>query len=201
MFISRGLIYDCEIIRRIPPKLGEIEPGYEYAKGWEDFQNLGVSVIATADYMSGAVNCFTADDARYNWKEFQRFVDLHGDGEIIGYNSSKYDDKLCAANRISVKTSFDLLEKIRIAAYGSPKYEDQPKGSNYSLANICQANGERKLGSGADSAKLWQDGKTEEVKKIALHDVTITRIMAIKFIEGNLIDPNTGRRLNLDEKI
>lgn len=131
-------------------------------------------------------------------KEFQRFVDLHGNGEIIGYNSSKYDDKLCAANGIRVKTSFDLLEKIRRAAYGSPNPKDQPEGSNYSLANICQANGERKLGNGDETAKLWQDGKIEEVKKIALHNVTITRIMAIKFVEGDLIDPNTGWQLDPD---
>lgn len=195
MEISRGLIYDCEIIKRIPPTSGELEPGYEYAAGWGDFENLGISVIATADYMSGAVYCFTADDVRYNWKEFQRFVDLHGDGEIIGYNSINYDDKLCAANGIRVKTTFDLLQKIRFAAYRSYLWEDQPEGFNYTLANICQANGERKLGSGADSAKLWQDGKFDEVIKIATHDVTITRIMCIKFVEGELIDPNTGERL------
>lgn len=53
------LIYDCQLIKCIPPKEACIDwdkfnphyfgDGYEYAAGWRDFDSLGISVICCED--------------------------------------------------------------------------------------------------------------------------------------------------------
>lgn len=43
------IVYDIEIIKAIPGRNGEREEGIEYAEGFHDHANLGVSVIGAYD--------------------------------------------------------------------------------------------------------------------------------------------------------
>jgi DEAD/DEAH box helicase domain-containing protein len=114
---------------------------------------------------------------------------------IMGFNSKRFDDQLCAANGIKVTTNYDLLEEIRIAAYGSPHWEDQPGGFSYSLGAIASANDLTKTGSGTQAPKLWQQGMKEEVIDYCINDVKITKEIYFLGVRGELIDPNTGANL------
>lgn len=134
------LIYDCEVIRGIMPKgirfLNMDDPfkfvdGFEYVQSWSDYQNLGVSVIGC--YVEGTPNSFINPDNSipYGFPEF--FQLLEQKPTVIGFNTKSFDDKLLKANKIKIKTDYDLLEEIRLAAYGSTKWDKQPKGHTYTL--------------------------------------------------------------------
>lgn len=87
--------------------------------------------------------------------------------------------------------------EIRRAAYGSTKWDKQPKGHSYSLDAVAKANGMAKTGSGEKAPKLWQQGKRQEVINYCQFDVRITYELLRLGIEGNLKDPNTWRLLEL----
>jgi DEAD/DEAH box helicase domain-containing protein len=184
------LIYDCEIEKLIPPRNEQRMDGYEYCEGWRDFENMGISVIGCK--WSGEKSpfaCFSADEFRRI--EAQRTVML------IGFNSWSFDDELLKANGYNTFTEYDVLEQVRLAAYGSDSYKDQPKGYSYSLGKIAEANGFAKTGSGELAPKLWQDGRRQEVIDYCLNDVVITEKILLLGLEGKLIDPNDGKLLKL----
>lgn len=197
------LIYDCEIIRVPmpkgisivsldgPPKIDDIE----YCHGWRDFDNMGVSVVGF--YYDGDYCCHSNPDNAipYNFPQFRDL--LEGSPYVVGFNTKHFDDKLLRANRIKIKTDYDLLDEIRRAAYGSTKWDKQPKGHSYGLDAIAKANGMAKTGSGSLAPKLWQEGKRDEVISYCTNDVRITYEMLKLGIEGNLKDPNTGKLLKL----
>lgn len=208
-----NLIYDCEIIRCIPPKgisILETDPskyptrfgdGFQYCSGWSDFENMGISVIAVADLFSEYSEVFSLDISNPDPIPpvgFSKLQNLFVENKIMGFNSRNFDDKLCYAHGLNVQTSLDLLEEVRIAAYGSPSWEDQPQGFSYSLNAIAQSNGLSKTGHGELAPKLWQEGKREEVSNYCLNDVLITKELLLKFLEGTLIDPNTGSLLKYE---
>jgi hypothetical protein len=189
------LIYDCEIISLIDTgKIPRLE-GYRYCNGWRDYSNMGISVIGTyVLHPSIKINGFKHPfDADLVQKFFDSF-DI-----VIGFNSKGFDDKLLSYNGIEVETTYDLLEEIRYAAYSSRSWEDCPKGHSYKLDAIAQANGMAKSGSGELAPKLWQDGKHQEVIDYCLHDCVITAKLLNLGLNGQLIDPNTGSKLQLKQ--
>lgn len=204
------LIYDCEIIKLIPPKNGEPDPNYQYCQGWNDHANMGISCIAWA-HSNGSEGVFTFGGSIEEHEMFtDAFVDLcWRSDKLIGFNSKNFDDKLIAANGICqytdymekapITTDFDLLELVRLAAYGSTFYKDCPKGHSYALGKIGEVNGFPKTGSGELAPKLWQDGERREVIEYCLNDVRITRELFELALEGKLIDPNTGKELSIYE--
>jgi hypothetical protein len=115
----------------------------------------------------------------------------------IGFNSKAFDDKLLASNGAPVQTDYDVLEQIRISAFGSNRWEDTPEGYSYSLDNLAKANGMKKTGSGSLAPKLWQDGREQEVIDYCLNDCRLTRDLLLLGLEGKLIDPNNGNLLKL----
>jgi hypothetical protein len=120
----------------------------------------------------------------------------------IGFNSKNFDDKLLQANGVNAKTDYDLLEEIRLAAFGSTRRQDTPKGCSYSLGKLGEANGFPKTGSGELAPVLWQQGRHEEVIKYCMNDVKITHELLLLGWAGELVDPNTGKKLrtrSLDE--
>lgn len=186
------LIYDLEIIRCIPTK-GFHFDGWQYCSGWDDFAKMGIACAGFA-YADGSTGFW---DSR-----FLGLNDLQAalkSACIIGFNSKSFDDRLCAANGVQVATDYDLLEEIRIAAYGSPRWEDCPQGHSYALGKIGSANGFPKTGSGELAPQLWQQGKYQEVIDYCVNDTIITRELLLLGLAGKLRDPNTGAFLTLRE--
>lgn len=185
------IIYDCEILRCIPN--GAYFSGYEYCEGWDDFYNMGIACIGYSIDFKEA-QCF-------EWADLDRRVEfleaIDNEFEVIGFNSVKFDDKLLDANGFQVSTTYDLLEEIRIAAYGSSRWEDQPEGYSYALGKLGEANGYHKTGSGSLAPQWWQEGRKDEVMAYCKNDVMITGSLLQLGIEGKLVDPNNGKLLKL----
>lgn len=184
------LVYDCEIIKCIPT--GELNKNYKYCGGWRDFNNMGISVIGfysdkSSLWFNGYNHCLTP------FQDFQKLV--NNESQIVGFNSKQFDDNLCQANGIEIKTTYDLLEEIRLSAFGSPHWEDTPKGHSYSLGAIASANGAAKTGSGDAAPQLWQDGKHQEVIDYCVNDVKLTVELLKLGLAGKLINPNNGEYL------
>jgi hypothetical protein len=176
------IVYDCEIIKCIPPAL---KPDLQYCEGWHDHAGMGISVIGVYDYLTDQCRVFLKDN-------FADFVKLVRDREhVISFNSLAFDDKLCAAHGIKVKTTYDMLCEVR-AASGQPReyvYGQTRKG--YSLEALARANlGTGKSGSGAFAPELWQRGQRGAVIDYCLGDVALTKRLFDRRAE--LIDP-TGR--------
>jgi DEAD/DEAH box helicase domain-containing protein len=194
------LTYDCEIIKCIPPKGGVLDSAYEYCSGWHDHIGMGIAVIGTYESYHDSLNFCVGDrainpNADTDLQIFQQR--LARADVIVGFNSRNFDDKLLAANGLNVVTHYDLLEEIRIAAFGSPRWQDTPHGRSYKLDAIAHANGMAKTGSGELAPQLWQQGKHQAVIEYCLHDVWITHELLKLGLEGRLIDPNTGVLLQL----
>lgn len=183
----KNIIYDCEIIKCIPQ--GEILSNYEYCGGWDDFEGMGISVICAIDLESDRTYIFSKD-----FQDFQELVD--STDKIFGFNSKNFDDNLCNAHGITVTTDFDLLEQVRLSAYGSSEWFHCPKGYTYKLDALAKSNGlGGKTGSGEQAPKLWQQGKRQEVIDYCINDVILTKQLIIKFLDGHLKDPNTNKIL------
>jgi hypothetical protein len=185
------LIYDCEIEKLIPPKDGQRVDGYDYCEGWGDHAGMGVSVVGFG-YADGSTGFW--DSRNLSLKDLQIAVAPYK--SVIGFNSKKFDDKLMAAHGVTIKTTYDLLDEILIAAgwYKKPYWKD---GLSYALGKIGEANGFPKTGTGELAPKLWQDGAFDSVIEYCLNDVRITHELLKLGWAGELIDPNDGKRLKL----
>jgi hypothetical protein len=194
------IIYDCEIIKCIPQKSGKLDPTLEYCEGWDDHQGMGISVIGYSFLGAVKTECWNSNTQTLSEMK-ENFIKRTPAGfsprTVIGFNSRKFDDRLLAANGLTVKTDYDLLEEIRLAAYGSISWEDQPSGFTYSLDAVAKANGQKKTGSGALAPELWQRGEYRAVIDYCKNDVAITRALLLKGLKGELKDPNTDVLLRL----
>lgn len=196
------LIYDCEIEKLIPSRNEPLEPCFKYCEGWTDYKGMGISVIGYLAVDYGCISTGYVDfsnDKSMIEPILNRFKTRVSQSDlVIGFNSRNFDDKLLAANGIEVETRYDLLEQIRIAAFGSPRWQDTPRGRTYKLDAIARANGLAKTGTGELAPKLWQQGKKQEVIDYCVHDTKITYDLMRLGIQGRLIDPNTGEALKLE---
>lgn len=199
------IVYDCEIINCIPPKDGELDPSLNYCLGWDDFEGMGISVVGVAvvqphyaSYRSYVL------DPKVNPNAFGDYFDLRSllsYETVIGFNSESFDDNLIATNGILGKLesrikSRDLLKAIRLAAFGSDRWQDTPRGYSYGLDKIAKVNGlGSKTGSGELAPKLWQKGQYQEVIDYCINDVALTVQILDLAMEGELIDPNNGKVL------
>lgn len=190
------VIYDCEIIKCIPTSGINLHAFYEMCNGWDDFENMGISCVGFA-YPDSIPNYWSSH--RENLSILKDWMEATSQSftKLIGFNSKSFDDNLMKANGISVQTDYDVLEEIRLVAFGSNRWEDTPKGFSYSLDAIARANGEAKTGSGALAPQLWQQRKFQEVIDYCLHDVQITKKILHLELDGKLVDPNTGKLLQL----
>ncbi len=186
-----ALIFDVEILRCIPdPHLND--PTLEYCNGWSDFDQMGISCVAAYDYAEGLYRLFLED----NLAEFQALVKKRE--HIIGFNSSSFDDLLCAANGLEVTTTYDLLREVRIASGQPPDYERGATRAGYSLNRLAQANlGVSKTASGELAPMLWQRDERGAVLDYALRDAQITKALFDK--RASLIDPTDGSTLTCRE--
>ena len=187
-----GIIYDIEIIE-IPPKKGEeLIPGLKYCKGWQDYEGMHISCICAYELATGDYRVFLKD----NFSAFQNLVrqsDL-----IIGFNSERFDDEVCRANGLYVRTNYDLLLETWSAAGVNPAGPFGAAHKGFKLEDIAQANlGVGKSGEGANAAVLWQEGKFGQVIDYCLRDVRLTAQLWER--RANLISPVDGSELCLRE--
>lgn len=182
------IIYDCEIVKAIPPKEDSARlEGIEYAGGWWDFSNFGISVIGTYDYQEDRYRVFCAD----NFPEFQKLVESAD--VIISFNGLAFDNRLCEANglRVPDEKSYDLLVEVWAAAGLGPKYE-YPSHAGFGLDACVKANflNEAKSGHGALAPVQWQRGEIGAVIDYCLQDVRLTKMLVDKVIrEGGFNNP------------
>lgn len=188
------LIYDCEIIKAVPDankvNLGHIE----YCKGWDDFENMGISVIG-ANFISktgSGVYAHTINGLGINvLSEFQ--VGLDNTDALVGFNNQHFDDNLIKANGFNIPDNiinYDILAEIWEGA-GLGRVFVYPTHAGFSLGAICEANGiGSKTGTGANAAILWQQGKEQEVIDYCINDIKLTReLFDLIQDKGEIIDP------------
>ena len=182
------VIYDCEIIKAIPPK-NDVDriPGIEYCEGWNDHVNMGISVIGAYDYLDDQYHVFCED----NFMSFKNLI--RNRSLIVGFNSLSFDNKLCAANNILVpdNRSYDLLVELWAADGLGPKFE-YPSHAGYGLDQTCTVNFQcSKNGNGALAPVLWQQGKIGEVIDYCINDVRLTKLLMDAVINDvELINPS-----------
>lgn len=202
------LIYDCEIIKAIPVdyKLEQPIEGIEYCKGWDDVENMGISVIGTYNNWSkekiAFINDHYFDKAMYHGsyplEQFQKLLDEAD--VLVGFNNQNFDDKLIKANGFVIPdkvVNYDILQEIWRAVGLGPEFT-YPYHAGFSLAQACKVNGLKpKTGTGANAAILWQRGKYEEVIDYCLNDIEITTELFRKIVNNNgwINNPKTQIKL------
>jgi hypothetical protein len=226
--MTNYFVFDCEIKKCIPDRNGVMDANLDYCNGWNDYANMGMSVvgvqpcgwsapIAWVDEAYAGKDSWVRRDLLkfdqdgtealcsatvFRQPSLNQWFEANDETLLIGFNSKSFDDKLLQANGINIKTDYDLLEEIRLAAFGSTRWQDTPNGCGYSLGEIGEANGCLKTGDGELAPVLWQQGRYEEVIKYCLNDVKITHELLLLGWAGRLVDPNTGKKLrtrSLDE--
>ena len=177
------LIYDIEIIKAIPDRNKPNEPGIEYCTGWDDHANMGVSVIGAYDAIDDRFRVFTRE-------AFGDFEGLARTRYLIGFNSIHFDDRVLAANGINVKTDYDLLQELWVAA-GLGREFKYPSHIGFGLNATAEANGfGGKTGWGGYAPVQWQRGEYGSVIDYCLEDVRLTRQLVARVMKrGVLRDP------------
>jgi len=188
------LIYDCEIIKAIrDPKKVDLAH-IEYCNGWDDYENMGISVIGVniIDTNDG-FDFVTNHNATLN-KDLRTFqIGLNGTEVLVGFNNQSFDDKLLKANGFTIPynvVNYDLLAEIWEGA-GLGRTFVYPTHAGFGLDAICKANGlGEKSGDGANAAVLWQKGKHQEVIDYCENDIKLTRKLFDLIQEtGEIKDP------------
>ena len=164
-----GLIYDAEIVKCIPSKREKKDRRFQYCADWNDFSNMGIACVVAFDLVKKEPRVFS----KGNLGDFQKLVLKRT--EIIGFNSSEFDDKLLRANGINVTTTYDILSQARLAAQRAKPMLYREDRGGYSLNDLAKDNGlGTKLMKGSDAPKLWQMGMIGQVIDYCLHDVMVS---------------------------
>lgn len=189
------LVYDIEIIRAIKPADGVLEPGVEYANGWDDFQRLGISTLCCYDLREQRYRVFLKD----NLAEFAELLAKRG--QAAGYNNHIFDDRMLKAHGLWPEgvESYDLLREIWRAAGADP---DAPfvraTHGGLGLDAVARANAmSGKTETGNTIPILWQQGMHGRVIDHCLNDVRLTLLLlAAVQRRGYLYNPRqAGDRL------
>ena len=189
------LIFNCEIIKAIPPKDdADRISGIEYCEGWRDFENMGISVIGAYDYVEDRYRVFEQD----NFSEFQKILKQRD--VICGFNSIAFDVPLCRANGIDITINiaphYDILAEIWEGA-GLGRQFQYPSHVGFSLDACCKANfGTEKTGHEAFAPVDWQQGKYGKVVDYCLNDVRLTKQLLDQIMaHGFIRDPRYPERI------
>lgn len=189
------IIHDHEIVKAILSKRDAKIPGIEYCKGFNDFNNMGISVTGVFDYKAGRYKVFCED----NRDELQRLYDEAD--VIVDFNGRKFDRPLGQANGLDfpVEKQFDLLRAIWEAVGNDPDVFDFNTHVGYGLDACCAANfGSKKTGNGALAPILWQQGKIGQVIDYCLNDVALTRQLFERIVVmGSIISPRSLKPIKI----
>lgn len=191
--MKKILIYDCEIIKAIrDPKKVDLAH-IEYCNGWDDYENMGISVIGVniIDKNDGYDLISNHNIAKDDIAMFQ--IGLGGTEVLVGFNNQSFDDKLLKANGFVIPetiVNYDLLAEIW-EGVGLGREFVYPTHAGFGLDAICKANGlGEKSGDGANAAVLWQKGKHQEVIDYCENDIKLTRKLFDLIQEkGEIKDP------------
>lgn len=184
------LIYDCEIIKAIrDPKKVDLAH-IEYCDGWDDYENMGISVIGV-NFISENVDAVFSHNSNIDLETFQKGLDVAD--VLVGFNNQSFDDNLIKANGFTIPeniVNYDILAEIWEGA-GLGRTFVYPTHAGFSLDAICKANGlGEKTGTGANAAVVWQIGKFDEVIEYCENDIRITRKLFDLIQEkGEIKDP------------
>jgi hypothetical protein len=143
------LMYDIECIAAIP-EAGKIRnPSLQYCGGWEDYEGMGISVIACYDFVE-AEYCIYLQD---NMDDFKTLVNSRN--ILAGFNNRRFDNNVIRAEGFIVPDdkSYDVWDAIV-----STQLPGDRKG--FDLNSLLIANGlKSKTGLGSDAPMLAQTGK------------------------------------------
>ena len=184
MFIA----YHIEVTKCIPNRDLDYDPKYQYARGWNDHKN-SVSVVSLVTENEWLTLC---PEFYPEWRD--EFLEFASRGRLVGFNNHQFDNKFLNRLKLKLTNTIDMLTEVRVSAFGSPFYTDQP-AFKYNLGFIAKANGYQKTEEGSQAPKLWQDGHHDKVIEYCLNDTKIIYALWHKFLAGELIDPNTGAKL------
>ena len=203
------LIYDCEIIKAVPIDYKNEAPieGIEYCKGWDDHENMGISVIGCYSNWTKAsvpfVNLKVIPDELQvgSWLPLEDFQQLLDECDVlVGFNNQHFDDNLIKANGFTIPdrvVNYDILVEMWRAVGIQPPFVF-PTHAGYSLKQTCEANGlPPKTGDGGNAAIMWQRGKYQEVIDYCLNDIKITTELFRAIVEndGWINNPKTKIKL------
>lgn len=185
------LVYDCEIVKGILGKNDKPVEGIEYCAGWRDFENMGISVIGAYDYAEDRYRVFCEDSFGY-------FEDLSRDRTVVSFNGIGFDDQLCRAHGMQVKSGYDLLVEVWFSSGLGPQFQ-YPSHAGFGLDAICEKNAiGKKSGHGALAPVLWQQGKRGAVIDYCLQDVRLTKLLLDRVLSRGAIQcPKTGNALDM----
>lgn len=190
------LTFDIEIKNCVPEKDAPNDPAYTYCGGWDDKENMGISIIATHKSWTGEVEMFDEHT-------LLDFIGLIQKADLVtGFNIFGFDTPLLKATlaRLGLpeKTGmggkcYDILADIKksLGAY--------PKG--WTMDAVASATvGSHKLAEGAMAPKLWQDGRFAELYNYAANDVLMEAnlfqfALEYGYVRNHDVDPG---RLDLD---
>lgn len=162
------VVYDIEIVKCIPERSGVRQADLEYCEGWDDHANMGIAVLCAYDAREQMPRVFLAD----NLAGFAKLID----GRIVaGFNNISFDDRLLAANGITVGASYDLCREVR-AAVGEPRaYTPGRTRGGRRLDDLARVNlGAQKSMHGELAPVEWQRGRPGGVIDYCLRDVMLT---------------------------
>lgn len=187
-------IYDCEIVKAISSKNEEMLQGIEYCKGWQDHENMGLSVVCGYDYNTMRFRVFMKD----NFGELQMIFE-HQNGPFVGFNNIGFDNKLLRANGIEINDSkcYDILKEIWVANGLGPEFE-YPSHIGYGLDAVLNVNfpGIKKSGHGALAPVQWQRKQYAQVVDYCLEDIRLTKKVLDKILtSGKLVDPVSKEKI------
>ncbi|OYV66941.1 MAG: hypothetical protein B7Z74_10325, partial [Deltaproteobacteria bacterium 21-66-5] len=166
--MGRVIVYDLEIEKCVPPANGRREDGVAYCEGWHDHAGMGISVVCAYDLGERRTRVFCRDN-------LSAFQDLLARADLrVGFNNLGFDDKVLAANGISVPPedkAFDLLREMWLSAGLGPEF-DASTHAKFGLDRTARANlGEGKTGHGELAPEQWQRGKVGSVIDYCIADV------------------------------
>lgn len=182
-----ALIYDIELANPIATESAyPLDPKIDYAEHWHDYDNMAISCICAYDFGLDLYHTYLNDN-------FDDFQDLVGRREyIIGYNSLGFDDNVCKANGVDVKTTYDLYHQIKIAS----GHKAQARIRGFKIGQVADANFDfGKTEDGANAPYLWIKNKIGRVVDYCLMDVQLTRKIFELGLSGKLISPTTKEYL------
>lgn len=177
------LVYDIEIVKAVPSRREHRIEGIAYCGGWYDKANMGVAVIGAYDALTDRYRVFTEGN-------FDEFESLAKARRVCGFNSIAFDDVVCAHAGITVKTDYDLLQELWVAA-GLGREFVYPTHMGFGLDATAKAHGhEGKTGYGGYAPVHWQRGHYGKVIDYCLEDVRLTAEL-IRTVDkiGGLKDP------------
>ncbi len=196
------ILYDIEIKHSVmPSKKSEVLPDIKYCKDWDDYANMGISVICVYDYANSKMLAFSDDIPNLDGEliDFQYLI--WSTDRVVGYNNIKFDDVVCRANGIDIPPdmSYDILRGIWNASGLSNKFNRLTHGG-FGLDAVAKANGiqESKLASGAEAPIWFQRGEYDKLVEYCKQDVLLTKAVFDKVLHSNyLVHPKTQRRLQI----